>query len=66
MYYPGVKITHFKKQSGRVAENKELKKQTDFYFYETMKLFYKKNYKNIYPWWLTSLIMLAIDIKKKI
>lgn len=65
MYCPFAKITHFKKQSGRENENQEIKKETQKHFYETMKIFYKKHYQNKYPRWLTDLIILAIEIKRR-
>lgn len=66
MYNPLVKITHFKKQSGRENEDQELKKETQRHFYETMKLFYKKHYLNQYPKIVFVLIMLTIEVKKQL
>ncbi|MBI4999286.1 glycosyltransferase, partial [Candidatus Gottesmanbacteria bacterium] len=66
MYYPYVKIIHLKKQSGRVGENPEVRKQATCHFYETMKIFYKKHYKAEYPGVVTVLILLAIEVKKRL
>lgn len=64
MYYPFVKIIHFKKQSGRAGEDEKTRKVTQKHFYETMEIFYKKHYLNKYPKIVTRLILLAINIKK--
>ncbi len=66
MYYPFVKITHFKKRSGRAGVDVKTRKETTKYFYETMKIFYQKHYANKYPAIINSLFMLAIDAKKKL
>lgn len=66
MYYPYVKITHFKKQSGRAKDKGELREETDKYFYETMKTFYQKHYANKYPPIINSLIMMAIEARKRL
>lgn len=66
MYNPLVKITHFKKQSGRENEDPKLRQETQKHFYETMKLFYKKHYQDKYPKIVTFLILLAIEVKQKL
>lgn len=66
IYYPDVKITHYKKQSGRAGEDKKVRKETTSHFYETMKTFYKKHYLDKYPKLVTAIIMLAIGIKKRL
>ncbi len=63
-YYPDAKITHFKKQSGRVSEDNKIRKETEQHFYETMKIFYKKHYLKKYPFLLNLLMFLGINIKK--
>lgn len=63
-YYPGAKITHFKKQSGRASEDNKIRKETKEYFYETMKIFYRKHYLKKYPSLLNFLMILGINIKK--
>ncbi len=64
MYYPDVKIIHYKKQSGRAGEDIKTRKETDRYFYETMKTFYRKHYACKYPAIIDNLIMLAIEARK--
>ena len=62
-YYPGTKIIHYKKRSGRLRGygkkiTQEVKKErlkAIGHFYDTMKLFYQKHYLNRYPrpvYWL--------------
>lgn len=63
MYVSDVKITHFKKQSGRENVDEEVKKQATKHFYETMKLFYQKHYKNKYPFFVNWLINWSINFK---
>ena len=66
MYDPEVKITHWKKSSGRGNEDKRLKKETTRHFYETMKTFYRKHYLKKYPAVVTSFIMWGVELKKKL
>ena len=66
MYYPDIKIVHFKKQSGRAREDARVRKETTSHFYETMKIFYQKHYLEKYPRIVTASIMLAIEIKKRL
>lgn len=64
MYYPGVKIIHYKKQSGRAKEDGEVKKETTKYFYDTMKTFYKKNYEKKNNFLVNWLMRSGINLKK--
>jgi GT2 family glycosyltransferase len=73
-YNPKVKIIHHKKQSGR-AKNLEgeeaervrgIRKKSTNYFYETMKIFYRKHYDKQYPQALTALVMFGIEIKRRL
>jgi GT2 family glycosyltransferase len=64
VYYPKVKIIHFKRRSGRQNQDPKVRSETTYYFYETMKIFYRKHYCQKYPWLVTALIFAAIDIKK--
>lgn len=69
-YYPHTKIIHYKKQSGRkrgegkkiTQKEKEVREKSKNYFFETMKLFYDKHYKNKYPWVLRQLVLVGIWI----
>jgi len=66
MYCPNVKIIHFKKRSGRAHEDSQKQKQANLHFYQTMEIFYKKHYIDKYPRWLTTLIFLAINLKREL
>jgi len=73
-YYPKTKIIHYKKQSGREKTNgkkitqKEIniRRITRKHFYETMKLFYDKNYQDKYPYFLRKLVLLGIYLVSKL
>ena len=65
-YVPDYKIIHYKKRSGRKAKDRKLKKKIDEYFYETMKLFYKKHYEDKYPKIVLWFVFLAVDVKKNL
>ena len=69
-FNPHTKITHFKTSSGRknrkgnkiTQKDKEIRKKTSKYFFETMKLFYDKHYKDKYPWIIRKLVLLGIKL----
>jgi GT2 family glycosyltransferase len=63
VYNPTVITLHKKKQSGRENENILLRRKTQQYFYETMKLFYRKHYEKQYPWIVTRCIYFFVDCK---
>lgn len=73
-FYPDTKIIHFKKRSGRrKSMNKSdeqsyeiIRNKSNNYFFNTMKIFYDKNYKNTYPRFVRQLITLGIDIMRRI
>ncbi len=48
-YNPQFEIIHYKKQSGREAQSSTLQKQTQKYFWLTMRIFYEKHYLKKYP-----------------
>jgi GT2 family glycosyltransferase len=63
-FNPKVKALHLKGTSGRnKKQGKDLKSQ--YYFWDTMQLFYKKHYYQKYFKPLSWLIIKVIDIKKK-
>lgn len=76
MYYPDVKIIHYKHSSGLKIkadltssdEEKRKRIQTKYKttnaFYDAMKLFYKKHYSNVYPRIVQYLVFFGIDYKK--
>jgi GT2 family glycosyltransferase len=77
MFFPQVKITHFKHSSGlkvkhdvsHTDEERELRKitkrKTTEAFYEAMKLFYFKHYSCVYHWSIQQIVFAGIEFKKK-
>lgn len=74
-YYPHTKIVHYKGQSGRkkLSENdvnsdlsKKIMKSSNRNFYETMKLFYQKHYKDKYSHLLFWLVLSGIWLVSKV
>lgn len=71
MFMPEVEILHFKGISSglkrhsleKTTADLETRKRSLKYFYETMKIFYKKHYEGKYPFFINFLVYLAIDIK---
>ena len=76
MYFPQVKIVHFKHSSGLKVDIKkvstedevrrmvETKKRTTKAFYDAMKLFYLKHYNNLYPAIIKLFVFGAVDLLK--
>lgn len=64
IYYPLWKVLHLKSMSGLKNKNAKIKKKTSFYFYDSMKIFYKKHYEKKYFWLINKLVYLAIDFKR--
>ncbi|OGH06150.1 MAG: hypothetical protein A2W22_03575 [Candidatus Levybacteria bacterium RBG_16_35_11] len=73
MYIPEVRILHYKGVSGGLKKvskeittaDKEVKKRATKARFDAMKIFYKKNYEDKYPKFLTKLVMLGISLKEK-
>lgn len=71
MYVPDVKVIHekgvssgIKKHSqGKSGASSETRKESLNHFYQTMKIFYKKNYSKKYPFFLNWLVYAGIDAK---
>ncbi len=63
IYYPYYTALHKKHHSGIKGVNFETRKKTRKYFYEAMKIFYKKNYDTRYPFFIRNLIYFLIDYK---
>lgn len=66
MYVPDTKIIHYKKKSGRDTTDPHLRSRTSGHFFQTMKLFYDKHYKDRYPWAIRQLTLFGIWIVSKI
>lgn len=63
LYDPNVSVFHKKKQSGRANTNKQVKKRTTMFFYQTMQLFYKKHYQEKYPFIVTWMVSALLDVR---
>ncbi len=73
IYYPKVKIIHYKgaakgkKGSGREDQvTPELRRVVISSGVESMKIFYKKHYLKKYPWIVNKIVFVGIDIIKRI
>lgn len=73
MYVPEVSILHYKGVSGGLKKvskeittaDKETRKRATKARFNAMKIFYKKNYEDKYPKFLTKLVMLGISLKER-
>lgn len=73
-YVPDAKVVHFKKRSGRskseglpvTPETRALRADTITYFYETMKIFYDKHYRDVYPGWVRFCVLSGIWLMTKL
>ncbi len=66
IYYPLWNVLHLKSVSGLKKKDSNIRRKTSFYFYDSMKIFYKKHYAELYPWFINQLVYSAIDIKTKL
>jgi GT2 family glycosyltransferase len=66
VYYPLFSVLHLKYQSGLRKEDKEIKRKTNYYFYQAMKIFYQKHYEKKYPFFVNLLVYLFLDIKLRL
>lgn len=64
LYYPLWEVLHLKSVSGLKKGDKVIRKKTSFYFYDSMKIFYKKHYAKKYPFFINQLVYSVIDFKK--
>lgn len=64
-FNPQFSVLHLKNQSGIKKKNNEgVRKKTNTFFFDSMKIFYRKHYENLYPPFVTWLVYAAIDYKK--
>jgi GT2 family glycosyltransferase len=77
-YFPNVKILHLKHQSGLkrdatvqkvddaidLEKKREIKRKTTIAFYDAMRIFYHKHYLNVYPVFVTKLVLWFVEYKK--
>lgn len=66
VYYPQSTVLHLKYQSGLKTDKKKTKNKTKEYFYNAMKIFYKKHYEKSTPFFINKLVYFFIDLKSKI
>jgi len=79
MYFPEVKMIHYKHQSGlkkgqneiqstaeEIEKNRAIRKRSTEAFYDAMIIFYNKHYKNVYPGIVRYLVFNFINIKKRL
>jgi len=64
VYYPKFQVTHLKYSSGLKTEDIKTRKTTNNYFYDAMKIFYKKHYHDQYPFFVNKLVYFFINLKK--
>ncbi|MBI5127606.1 glycosyltransferase family 2 protein [Candidatus Roizmanbacteria bacterium] len=65
IYYPLWKVLHLKSISGLKKSNQKIRKKTNFHFYDSMKIFYRKHYAKDHSLLINSLVYLAINLKSK-
>ena len=65
-YYPLWKALHLKSSSGLRKKDIKIREKTNFYFYESMKIFYQKHYAKDHNWLTNKLVYLLISAKKKL
>ncbi len=66
VYYPLFRVTHIKYASGLGQDKKETKKLTKNYFYEAMKVFYRKHYEKKMPFIINRSVYFFIDLKHRL
>jgi hypothetical protein len=64
IYYPLWSVLHLKSVSGLKKNNMRIREKTNYYFYDSMKIFYKKHYAQNHNWLINQLVYLIINIKK--
>lgn len=64
-YYPNFSVLHLKSVSGLKKNDLKIKNKSKDHFYDAMNKFYKKNYEDKYPKFISSLVYFFIDYKKK-
>lgn len=62
MFNPSVKVLHYKKQSGRNKNDREVRRRSERFFFETMEQFYRKHYEKRYSFFITWLVRLGIAL----
>ena len=73
VYVPDVKILHYKGVAAGIKKHslsistadKKVQLLATKSRFEVMRIFYDKHYKEVYPSWLTALVLIGINLKKK-
>ena len=66
IYYPKYSVSHLKYQSGLGKTGESTQVDTKKHFYNSMKIFYEKNYRKMYPKIIGSIVNKFIDLKSKL
>ncbi len=66
IYYPLWKVLHLKSVSGLKKKDMKIREETNFYFYDSMKIFYQKHYAKDHNWLINKLVYLLISIKRNL
>jgi len=66
VYYPEAEVLHLKYQSGLKKETDETEQKTKKYFYDAMRIFYRKHYEARSWWILNRLVYTFINIKEQL
>ena len=65
IYYPLWNVLHIKSVSGLKKKGSSvIRKKTNTYFYDSMKIFYNKHYAKNHNWLINKLVFSVIDYKK--
>ena len=65
IYEPQYRVIHLKYASGLEKRDVKTRNKTKWYFYDAMRIFYKKHYQKLYPNFINSVIYFFIEMKKK-
>lgn len=66
LYYPLWKVLHIKSVSGLKKDDNLIRNKTNSYFYDSMKIFYKKHYAQNHNWLVNQLVYMMINIKSRV
>lgn len=66
IYYPKYEVLHLKHQSGLKKKKSTVRSKTKQYFYDAMKIFYKKHYASTHSTFVNTCIYFIIDLKSKL
>lgn len=64
IYFPQFTVIHLKHVSGLKTDDQATRSKTKRYFYDAMKIFYKKHYETRSPWLLNKLVYSIIGLKE--